>query len=512
MDDAVRAALVRLCGEHGTGLLDDPAKLEAYLRDTCPGRSRETYCLLNAVQTGALLDLRQAVSQALPGDVGPQRAAARLHADLGFDPEAADWTAKSLWEALGGLLAPNAYATSQAGGPAVGGGAAGSPPGAGAPSRPGTAPAAPPAGPGRRRWMWLAVGIAVAVVAVAVVVVLRQTGGSSAAGKSRTVSVSPGGSLSLEDALAQVKDGGSVKLRAGAYQVPSLAISSSVKLVGEGAELTTVVLGSGDQPGVSISGSKNVAVNISGVTLRQSDSPGETAGDVVTIGGSARVVLRDCRLEGGGNGVGSYGSSTVVIQQCRIAGSYRSVVNAADRSRLSMVNSTVSDSLQGRGLCAKGSARVVVDGGRFTGNYGEGLIAQDSARVAVTGGVFSRNEHSGLRAQGEARLNATGVSASGNGLVAIGYSHSASGSVKGCDLSSGQAGRTPYPCVSVGDQADVDCTENECASTGGFGINYSGQSTGRVTGNDCSDCARGIGVEGGAQPSIGPNQAGVAYL
>ncbi len=355
--------------------------------------------------------------------------------------------------------------------------------------------------------------MAVAVVAVAVVVVLRETGASgSSPGTSKTVSVSPGGSLSLEDALAQVEDGGTVKLRAGAYQVPSLAISSSVKLVGEGAELTTVVLGSGDQPGVSISGSKNVAATISGVTLRQSDSPGETAGDVVTIGGSARVVLRDCRLEGGGHGVGVYGSSTVALQRCRVAGAYWSVVNAGDRSRLSLVDSTISDSLQGRGLCAKGSARVVVDGGRFTGNYGEGLIAQDSARVAVTGGVFSRNEHSGLRAQGQARLNASGVSASANGLVAIGYSHSSSGSVKGCDLSSGQTGQTPYPCISVGDQADVDCTDNDCANSGGFGINYSGQSTGRVTGNDCSDCRRGIVVEGAARPSVGPNQASVLYL
>ena len=500
MDDTVQAALVRLCGEQGTGFLDDPARLEAVLSDICPGSRRETSFLVSAVRAGVLTDLRQAVRDGLPGDVGPQRAATRLYAHPGFDREAADWTARCLWQALGGQPAPVAYATSQSGAPSQ--------------QPQGAAPASPSAAPSRRRWTWLAVGVAVAVVAVAVVVVLREmTGsGSSAAGTSKIVSVSPGGSLTLEDALAQVADGGTVKLRAGEYRAPSLAISSSVKLVGEGAELTTVILGSGDQAGVRISGSKNVAATISGVTLRQSGSPGETAGDVVTVGGSARVVLRDCRLEGGDHGVGSYGSSTVALQRCRVAGSYWSVVNAGDRSRLSVVNSTVADSLQGRGLCAKGSARVVVDGGRFTGNYGEGLIAQDSARVAVTGGVFSRNEHSGLRAQGQARLNATGVSASANGLVAIGYSQSSSGSVKGCDLSSGQAGRTPYPSISVGDQADVDCTDNDCASSRGFGINYSGQSTGRVTGNDCTDCRRGIVVKGAAQPSIGANQASVLYL
>lgn len=194
MDDTVRAALLRLCGEHGTGLLDDPARLEAFLSDICPGSRRETYCLVNAVRAGVLTDLRQAVRDGLPGDRGPQRAAARLRSDLGFDREAADWTAQCLWQALGGQPAPDGYATSQAGGPAAGGGAAGSPPGAGAPSqRPqGAAPTSPSADPSRRRWTWLAVGMAVAVVAVAVVVVVRETGGagSSAAGKSRTVSVS----------------------------------------------------------------------------------------------------------------------------------------------------------------------------------------------------------------------------------------------------------------------------------------------------------------------------------
>jgi hypothetical protein len=353
---------------------------------------------------------------------------------------------------------------------------------------------------------------AAVLIATAVLVGLSQRGGSTVPGQSATVNVSPDSSPTLEDALAQVKDGGTVRLSAGSYRVSSLVISASVKLVGEGAELTTVILDSGEQPGVSISGHKDVAATISGVTLRQSAPPSEAAGDVVAVGGSARAVLRDCRLEGGGHGLGCYGSGTVEAHRCRIAGAYRSVVNAADRSRLSMEDSSAVDSLEGRGLCAKGSARVTVVGGSFSGNYGDGLIALDSARVAVTGSVFSENEHSGLSAKGTARMNVTGVRASRNVLVAIGYSHSSSGFVKGCDLSSGQTGRTPHPCISVSDQAEADCINNHCANARGFGITYSGQSAGRATGNDCTECARGISVEGASEPSIGPNEAGVAYL
>ena len=117
MDDAVRGALVELCRTHGTAMLDDPAKLEAFLRDTCPGSRREIHCLVSAVREGAVGDLR-AVDPWTPRTGGPpttaciQRLAERLHADLGFDREAAAWTARSLASALAPDAAPATFAAS----------------------------------------------------------------------------------------------------------------------------------------------------------------------------------------------------------------------------------------------------------------------------------------------------------------------------------------------------------------------------------------------------------------
>lgn len=54
MDEVVRTTLVRLCEAHGNWLLDDPAKLEAFLRDTCPGSKRQTNCLVRAVRDGVV--------------------------------------------------------------------------------------------------------------------------------------------------------------------------------------------------------------------------------------------------------------------------------------------------------------------------------------------------------------------------------------------------------------------------------------------------------------------------
>ena len=77
MDDAVRDALVDSCRAHGTEMLDDPAKLEAFLRDTCPGSKREIHCLVGAVRDGAVVGLRAAAAD-MPLDAAAERAATRL--------------------------------------------------------------------------------------------------------------------------------------------------------------------------------------------------------------------------------------------------------------------------------------------------------------------------------------------------------------------------------------------------------------------------------------------------
>jgi hypothetical protein len=99
LDDAVARSLAGLCREHGDTLLDDPARLEAFLRDVCPGSRAEIHCLVLAVREGAVPDLREVMPD-LPAEAAAERLAARLRSDLRYDDEAASWTAGALAGAL----------------------------------------------------------------------------------------------------------------------------------------------------------------------------------------------------------------------------------------------------------------------------------------------------------------------------------------------------------------------------------------------------------------------------
>jgi len=99
LDDAVARSLAGLCLEHGDALLDDPARLEAFLRDVCPGSRAEIHCLVLAVREGAVADLREGMPD-LPAEAAAERLAAGLRSDLRYDDEAASWTAGALVAAL----------------------------------------------------------------------------------------------------------------------------------------------------------------------------------------------------------------------------------------------------------------------------------------------------------------------------------------------------------------------------------------------------------------------------
>lgn len=99
MDDAVRDRLTGLVQEHGVELLQDPARLEAFLRDLCPGSKAEIYCLVAGIREGAVNELRGADPGRSP-EAARDHVIQRLSRDLRFDEEAATWTVDTVIAAL----------------------------------------------------------------------------------------------------------------------------------------------------------------------------------------------------------------------------------------------------------------------------------------------------------------------------------------------------------------------------------------------------------------------------
>ena len=70
------------------------------LRDLAPGNHTEIHCLVSAVREGVVADL-QSTSGAVPIDVVLTRLTERLEERTAMNPEAADWTVRSVALALG---------------------------------------------------------------------------------------------------------------------------------------------------------------------------------------------------------------------------------------------------------------------------------------------------------------------------------------------------------------------------------------------------------------------------
>ena len=99
MDDAVRDRLSDLVRAHGVDLLQDPTRLEAFLRDVCPGSRAEIYCVVTSVREGTVNELKDG-GGGFSAEAARDRAAQRLSRDLRFDGEAARWTVDTLVAAL----------------------------------------------------------------------------------------------------------------------------------------------------------------------------------------------------------------------------------------------------------------------------------------------------------------------------------------------------------------------------------------------------------------------------
>ncbi len=100
MDDLPRQTLVRMIHQYGTGLVDDPRRLEEWLNDLCGERKREIRALLDAVRERVARDLRDAKG-GMPPEVLAANLTRRLLDATPMSEEMARWAVESWAEALG---------------------------------------------------------------------------------------------------------------------------------------------------------------------------------------------------------------------------------------------------------------------------------------------------------------------------------------------------------------------------------------------------------------------------
>jgi hypothetical protein len=100
MNDEVRDRLQELIAKNGTGLADDPRRVEAMLRDVAPGDTQEIFVLVSALGAHVVPEARQWHSS-LPPEALVRRLTDRLRRELGLAEEPARWSVESWLLALG---------------------------------------------------------------------------------------------------------------------------------------------------------------------------------------------------------------------------------------------------------------------------------------------------------------------------------------------------------------------------------------------------------------------------
>jgi hypothetical protein len=103
VEDELRAALDRLIQLHGRGLCREPQRLEAMMRDLCPGRRREVFLLVSAVKEQIVSEMLVSVD-VIPDDLVVARGSRRLQDSLGLSEDSARW-AVALWLPASRVLA-----------------------------------------------------------------------------------------------------------------------------------------------------------------------------------------------------------------------------------------------------------------------------------------------------------------------------------------------------------------------------------------------------------------------
>jgi len=294
----------------------------------------------------------------------------------------------------------------------------------------------------------------------------------------------------LQEALSQVKSGGTITVAAGTYR-GQLQIYKSVIIRGTGSDQTIlqapgpgwtainvatdqleVVLEelevTGGRRGVQIDTGPNGAVTLRNVNVESNGASGATDAGIL-IFGQGKVRLEQVRIsENRGLGLWASGMPKVTVQNSTILQNESIGVHFDGKADVSLQNSTISQNSQ-NGLQALDDTQVTLEAITLSGNGAHGLFLDGHAVVSSEESTFSRNGRSGIWAQGDAQLSARGSTVADNELGGIVIRGNASGTVAG-----GTVTRNREEGIWVGDSAqatlrEVRVTANRKDTRGQFG-------------------------------------------
>lgn len=106
MEEIVRQQLISIVNQYGSGIVDEPKKVEGLLRDLCGEHKREINTLMLAAREGVARELRAGQNSGVPAEVVAARLRQRLMDGWSMTEEAASWAVES-WAAALGIVRPS---------------------------------------------------------------------------------------------------------------------------------------------------------------------------------------------------------------------------------------------------------------------------------------------------------------------------------------------------------------------------------------------------------------------
>lgn len=484
MNNVARQKLVEIIARHGRGLVEDPRRSEALLRDYCGQFRREVSALVSAVEEHAAADML-VPHTGTPREVLLARLAKRLVDHLALSEEAAKWSVESWALALGLVSSAELEAAAQT--------TAKQQPAAASTS---TAPLA--AAPQTKR----------APSQTASVIVVSASGDGDFTTINEAIKVArPGAqllvrpgiyneSITIDKPLEIVGDGpveniiirsvDSNCIQMLADQAGALGLTLRSRSVRSGKGFFTVDIARGqfrlEACDISSDSLSSVAIHGAaaepiikrcrihdaadsgififdqaagrieecdiyrntnvGVAITQGAKPfikrcrifdGKDAGIVVWQGGEG--LIEDCEVFGNSRaGVGISENGNPVVRRCNIYGGKNSGVYVHQQGKGVLEDCDIHENAEAEVAITLGS-NTTLRGCTVHKGSGSGVFVRDRSRALLEKCIVYGNADAGVTIQGESAVAIRGCSINQNGTVAVRVKEGSSASVEDCDLS-----------------------------------------------------------------------------